>query len=219
MTVTNWPASLLRREVVLFPIFLKLAGRRCLVVGAGRVAEAKIQSLLTAEAKIHVVAPRSTQTIQQWVREGRISWDARSFEPADLGKVSLVITATDSATVNQLVFQEACARGVLCNSVDDPENCDFYCPAVVRRGPLQIAISTSGNSPALAQRLRRDLEQQFVPEYEGWVRSLGDARSSLFARTLAPHQRRRWLHGIASDWSFQKFRRRGRRPAGGERSG
>src|SRR3974390_2131584 len=101
MTVTNWPASLQRREVVLFPVFLKLAGRRCLVVGAGRIAEAKIQSLLTAEAMIHVVAPRITQTIRRWVREERIAWDARSFEPADLEQVSLVITATDSATVNQ----------------------------------------------------------------------------------------------------------------------
>ncbi len=215
MAVTNWPSSSQKGELALFPVFLKLAGRRCLVVGAGQVAQAKIESLLTAEAKIHVVAPRSTQTIQQWVREERISWDARPFEPADLERVSLVITATDSETVNQLVFQEACARGVLCNSVDDPEHCDFYCPAIVRRGPLQIAISTSGNSPALAQRLRRDLEEQFGPEYEHWVRSLGEARASLFARTLSPHERRGWLHSIASDWNFQRFRLRGRRSAGG----
>ena len=218
MAVTNWPSSVQRRELVLFPIFLKLAGRRCLVVGAGQVAEAKIESLLTAEAKIHVVAPRCTQTIQQWVREERISWDARPFDPADLEQVSLVITATDSETVNRRVFQEACARGMLCNSVDDPEHCDFYCPAVVRRGPLQIAVSTGGNSPALAQRLRRELEKQFVPEYEGWVRWLGEARASLFARTLSPHQRRSWLHDIASDWSFQKFCRRIQRPLRGERA-
>ena len=219
MAVTNWPSSSQRRQVVLFPIFLKLAGRRCLVVGAGTIAEAKIESLLTTDAKIHVVAPRSTQTIQRWVREERISWDARPFEPADLEQVSLVITATDSETVNRRVFQEACARDCLCNSVDDPEHCDFYCPAVVRRGPLQIAISTGGDSPALAQRLRRELEEQFVPEYEGWVRSLGEARASLFARTLSPHQRRSWLHNIASDWNFQKFRRRGRKSPRSERPG
>ena len=203
---------------MLFPVFLKLAGRRCLVVGAGKVAEAKIESLLTAAAKIRVVAPRSTQTIQRWAREKRISWDPRPFEPADLKRISLVITATDLETVNQLVFQEACARGILCNSVDDPEHCDFYCPAIVRRGPLQIAISTSGNSPALAQRLRLDLEKQFGPEYECWVRSLGEARASLLARSLLPYQRRSWLHNIASDWSFRKFRRTGRRSLGGERS-
>ena len=215
--MTNWPSSSQSRELVLFPIFLKLAGRRCLVVGAGGIAESKIESLLTTEAKIHVVAPRSTQSIQRWVREERISWEARPFEPADLEQVSLVITATDSEAINQFVFQEACARGVLCNSVDDPEHCDFYCPAIVRRGPLQIAISTGGNSPALAQRLRRELEEQFAPEYEGWVRSLGKARASVFAQTLSPHQRRSWLHNIASDWNFQKFRRRRQRLLGAER--
>jgi uroporphyrin-III C-methyltransferase/precorrin-2 dehydrogenase/sirohydrochlorin ferrochelatase len=200
--------------MVLFPIFLKLAGRRCLVVGAGKIAEGKIASLLTAEAMIHVVAPRSTQTIQRWAKEERITWDARPFEPGDLEQVSVVITATDSEAVNQRVFQEARAREVLCNSVDDPEHCDFYYPAIVRRGPLQIAISTGGNSPALAQRLRRDLEQQFVPEYEDWVSWLGEARASLFARALLPHQRRSWLHNIASDWSFQRFRRRSSKVAG-----
>jgi precorrin-2 dehydrogenase len=218
MAVTNWPSSSQRKEVALFPMFLKLAGRRCLVVGGGRIAESKIESLLTSEAKIHVVAPRSTQAIQQWAREERISWEAREFEPPDLEQVWLVITATDSETVNQFVFNEACARGVLCNSVDDPQRCDFYCPAIVRRGPLQIAISTGGNSPALAQRLRRELEEQFGPEYAGWVRSLGEARASLFAQALSPHQRRSWLHNMASDWNFQKFRRRSLRSLGGERS-
>jgi len=218
MAVTKRPSSFQGREAMLFPIFLKLAGRRCLVVGAGKIAEAKIESLLAAAAKILVVAPRCTQTIQRWAREERISWNPRPFQPADLERISLVITATDCEIVNQLVFQEACARGILCNSVDDPEHCDFYCPAIVRRGPLQIAISTSGNSPALAQRLRRELEEQFGPEYECWVRSLGEARASLFARTLLPHQRRSWLHNIASDWNFRKFRRTSRRSLGGERS-
>ena len=219
MVVTNWPSSSQGKELVLFPLFLKLAGRRCLVVGAGKIAEGKIESLLAAEARIRVVAPRSTQTIQRWVREERVSWDARPFEPADLERVSLVITASNSETVNHRVFQEASAHGVLCNSVDDPEHCDFYYPAVVRRGPLQIAISTGGNSPALAQRLRRELEEQFVPEYEGWVRSLGEARASLFARTLSLHQRRSWLHIIASDWSFEKFRGKGRKSLRSGRSG
>jgi precorrin-2 dehydrogenase / sirohydrochlorin ferrochelatase len=218
MAVTNWPSSPQGREVALFPIFLKLAGRRCLVVGAGRIAESKIESLLTSEAKIHVVAPRSTPNIQRWAREQRISWAPRVFEPIDLDQVWLVITATDCDRVNHLVFKEASARGVLCNSVDDPERCHFYCPAIVRRGQLQIAISTGGKSPALAQRLRGELEKQFVPEYEGWVRSLGEARASLFARTLLPYQRRRWLHSIASDWHFQRFRRRERRSTEIERS-
>jgi precorrin-2 dehydrogenase len=218
MAVTNWPPSFQRREMVLFPIFLKLAARRCLVVGAGKVAESKIESLLLTDAKVHVVAPRGTQTIERWARERKISWDLRPFEAIDLEQVSLVIAATDSEAINHFVFGEARARGVLCNSVDDPEHCDFYCSAIVRRGQLQIAISTGGNSPALAQRLRRELEEQFGKEYEGWVRWLGDARASLFARTLSPHQRRNWLHSIAGELSFQKFRQRSRRALGGERS-
>ncbi len=218
MAVTNWPSHSLRREVVLFPIFLKLAARRCLVVGAGTVAESKIESLLLTDARIHVVAPRGTQTIEQWAREEKISWDMRPFEATDLEQVSLVIAATDSETINHMVFEEARARGVLCNSVDDPEHCDFYCPAIVRRGQLQIAISTGGNSPALAQRLRCELEEQFGPQYEGWVRWLGEARASLFARALSPRQRRNWLHAIAGELSFQKFRQRGRRAVGGELS-
>ncbi len=218
MAVTIWPSSRQPTEVVLFPIFVKLAARRCLVVGAGRIAESKIESLLLTGAKIRVVGPRATPTVERWAREEKISWDMRPFEVADLQQVSLVIAATDSEAVNHLVFREARTRGVLCNSVDDPEHCDFYCPAIVRRGQLQIAISTGGNSPALAQRLRRELEEQFGKEYEGWVRWLGEARSSLFARTLSPHQRRHWLHTIASDLSFQRFRQRRRRSLGGEHS-
>ena len=203
---------------MLFPMFLKLAGRRCLVIGAGAVAESKIESLLTAGAQVHVIAPCATRSIQRWGSESRISWEARVFAPSDLEGVTLVIAATDSPAVNEHVFEEARRRGILCNSVDDPEHCDFYCAAVARRGPLQIAISTGGNSPALAQRLRRELEEQFDPEYEGWVRSLGEARASSFARTLTPHRRRNWLHTIASDWSFQRFRRRSRKSQGAEHS-
>jgi precorrin-2 dehydrogenase len=218
MAVTNWPPSLQRRDAVLFPIFLKLAARRCLVVGAGKIAESKIESLLLTDAKIQVVAPRGTQTIERWARETKISWDVRPFEATDVEQVSLVIAATDSEEVNHLVFGEARARGIFCNAVDDPEHCDFYCPAIVRRGPLQIAISTGGNSPALAQRLRRELEEQFGAEYEDWVRWLGEARASLFARTLSPPQRRKWLHSMAGELSFQKFRQRSGRALGGERS-
>jgi len=218
MAVTNWPSSSQPREIALFPIFLKLAARRCLVVGAGKVAESKIEGLLLTDARIHVVAPRGTQTIERWARDKKIAWDMRPFEVADLQQVSLVIAATDSEAVNHLVFREARARGALCNSVDDPERCDFYCPAIVRRGQLQIAISTGGNSPALAQRLRRELEEQFGPEYEDWVRSLGEARVSLFARALSPPERRSWFHTIAGDLSFRRFRQRGRRSLGGEPS-
>jgi precorrin-2 dehydrogenase/sirohydrochlorin ferrochelatase len=182
----------------LFPMFLKLDGRRCLVVGAGSVAEAKIESLLATEAAVRVVAPRSTPKVREWARAGRIEWEAREYGPGDLLGVFLVIAATGSPALHDEIYTEARRRGVLCNAVDEPERCDFYFPAVVRRGELQIAISTGGLSPALAQRLRKDLEQQFGPEWEQWLQKLGQTREELLSIPMPPEQRKRLLHQYAS---------------------
>ncbi len=186
----------------MFPIFLKLDGRRVLVVGAGTVAEGKIRGLLEARASIQVVAPEAVLQVQKWAWEGVVEWKARAFQPSDLDQVSLVIAATSSSELNAQVLKEAQARRVLCNAVDDPENCDFYYPAVVRRGDLQIAISTNGRSPALAQRLRRELEEQFGPEYEEWVEELGRAREQLTVQKLDTEPRRKLLHQLASREAF-----------------
>src|SRR5438876_10379142 len=179
-------------------MFLKLQGRPCLVVGAGTVAEGKIGSLLLAGATVRVVAPQAHAAVLEWARTGVIRWEAREFSPLDLDNVFLVIAATSSNEVNESVFREAQRRDVLCNVVDHPQHCDFYYPAVVRRGQLQIAISTAGESPALAQRLRRELEIQFGPEYESWVEQLGKRRRDLFARDINPEERHRQLHELAS---------------------
>lgn len=187
----------------LFPIFLKLEGRRCLVVGAGKVGEPKIESLLAAHAEVSVVAPEATAAVETWVRDGSITWHRRAFEPNDLDGAFLVITATSSQEANEAVFLEAQRRGILCNSVDDPEHCDFFYPAVVRRGDFQVAISTAGNSPALAQRLRTELEKQFGPEYAEWVSELGRVRGELFASDINPEERRQKLHELASREAFQ----------------
>jgi precorrin-2 dehydrogenase/sirohydrochlorin ferrochelatase len=187
----------------LFPIFLKLVGRRCLVVGAGKVGEPKIQSLLSANARVVVVAPEATAAVQDWAQSGAIDWKRRSFEPTDLDSVFLVISATSSDDVNESVFLEARQRGILCNSVDDPEHCDFFYPAIVRRGDFQIAISTGGHSPALAQRLRSELEAQFGPEYASWVSELGRVREQLFGTDIDPEKRRQLLHELASKEAFR----------------
>lgn len=186
----------------MFPMFLKLEGRQCVVVGAGPTADGKIGSLLDAGASVRVVAPQAVQPIRKRAKDGTIDWYCRGFEPQDLDGAFLVITATSSPEVNAQVFQEARKRGVLCNSVDDPENCDFYYPAVVNRGDLQIAISTNGRSPALAQRLRKELEEQFGPEYEAWVKELGEARNHLTAQKVPVEPRRKLLHEIASQEAF-----------------
>ena len=189
----------------LFPVFLKLKGRRCLVVGAGTVAEAKIRSLLECGADVHVVGPKATETLKQWARKGKLVWHARSFEPSDLEGMFLVVVATSSRRLNEYVYQEAARRRVLCNVVDDPAHCDFYYGAVVRSGPLQIAISTSGRSPALAQQLKRELEKRFGPEYGAWVEQLGETRRRLLAQTMGPKRRRRLLHHLASGEGYAAF--------------
>jgi precorrin-2 dehydrogenase/sirohydrochlorin ferrochelatase len=190
--------------MTLFPMFMKLEGRSCLVVGAGTVGEPKINSLVTAGASVRVVALHATAAVAEWAQAGAITWEARAFNSADLDGTFLVIAATNSSDVNAAIFHQARERNILCNVVDDPEHCDFYYPAVVRRGDLQLAISTKGQSPALAQRIRRELEMQFGPEYGAWLEELGRARQQLFASKIDPEQRRRLLHELASREAFKK---------------
>ncbi|HTT82643.1 MAG TPA: bifunctional precorrin-2 dehydrogenase/sirohydrochlorin ferrochelatase, partial [Rhizomicrobium sp.] len=133
----------------LFPAFIKLARRRCLVVGAGRVALEKIPSLLAAEADVRVIAPRVHKEIHALANSGRIALAERVWSPGDLDGIFLVIAATDDPAVNAAVYDAAVERNILCNSVDDPPHCDFYFGSVVSRGDLQIAISTAGQSPAV----------------------------------------------------------------------
>jgi len=180
----------------LFPMFVKLEGRPVLLVGAGPVAESKISGLLSSGALVTVVAPEATPTIVGLADKGTLQWHKRAFRPGDLDGVALVVAAVPSH-VARAIYEEAQTRGVLCNSVDDPEHCDFYYPAVVSRGDLQIAISTGGHSPALAQRLRIQLELQFGPEYGEWIQQLGTARRELFATEMDPAERKRRLHELA----------------------
>jgi precorrin-2 dehydrogenase/sirohydrochlorin ferrochelatase len=189
--------------MTLFPMFMKLEGRSCLVVGAGTIGEPKIGSLIAADASIRVVAPHATAAVAEWAQTGAINWEARTFNSADLDGTFMVIAATNSRDVNAAIFHEARQRNILCNVVDDPEYCDFYYPAVVRRGDLQLAISTNGQSPALAQRIRRELEIQFGPEYGDWLEELGRMRQQLFASKIDPEERRRLLHDLASREAFK----------------
>ena len=196
----------------LFPLFLKLEGRHCLVVGAGTVAEGKIAGLLDTGVRLRVVAPEATQQVRAWAEAGKLDWQQRAFQTTDLEGTFLVVAATSSTAVHEQIFAEAQRLGVLCNVVDVPPLCDFYYPAVVRRGDLQIAISTAGESPALAQRLRKELEEQFGPEYEHWLESLGEARDKLMAdKNLDPEERTRRLHELVTREAFEAFRRQ-RRP-------
>lgn len=196
-----------RSAAELFPMFLKLAGRRCLVVGAGAIAESKIESLLKAGARVKVVAPEATEKVRRWARAKRITWRARAYRPEDLRRAFLVIAATSFTKLHRAIFRQARGAGVLCNAVDDPPNCDFYYPALVRRGSLQIAISTGGASPSLAARLRAELERQFGPEYSAWLKRLGRERAGILRRVPEAAARRKILHRLAGAARYQAFRR------------
>src|SRR3984893_19228553 len=185
-------------------MFVKLERRSRLVVGAGTLGEPKISSLIAAGASVRVVALDATVAVTEWARTGAITWEARAFNSADLDNTFMVIAATNARALNAAIFHEAQQRNILCNVVDDPEYCDFYYPAVVRRGDLQIAISTNGHSPALAQRIRRELEIQFGPEYGEWLEELGRTRHQLFASKIDPEQRRRLLHELSSREAFEQ---------------
>jgi precorrin-2 dehydrogenase/sirohydrochlorin ferrochelatase len=182
----------------LFPMFLKLEGRQCLVVGAGKIGEPKIGGLLDTGARIRVVSRDASPTVREWAHEGKIELELRAFAAGDLDGAFLAVVATNSRSLNERVYHEAQRRGVLCNVVDVPDLCDFFYPAVVRRGDLQIAISTAGQSPSLAQKIRQQLEKQFGPGYAAWVAELGETRRLILASDLDKERKLELLHTLAS---------------------
>ena len=183
----------------LFPIFLKLTARPCLVVGAGNLAESKIESLRAAHAAVTVIAPEASPRITDLAAGGEIAWHPRPYAPGDIPpNTFLVVTATDVRAVNRAVYLEAQSKGILCNAVDDPPFCDYYFPSVVRRGDLQIAISTAGASPALAQRLRKEINAQLPLDAGDWLTDLGNLRREVTQIEPLNEARKMLLHELAT---------------------
>jgi len=190
----------------LYPLFLNLQGRTCVVVGGTEMAEGKTRELVDAGARIRLIAPEVTNQISAWVQEGKLHWEPKVHEAGDLREAYLVVSVADTDT-NARVFADAEAQHIFCNAVDDIQHCSCYASAVVHRGPLQIAISTAGNSPALAQRLRKEFEGQFGEEYGPWVEHLGKTRAVLLQDNgVAGEVRRKMLHEQASAAAFENFR-------------
>ncbi|QHN03741.1 bifunctional precorrin-2 dehydrogenase/sirohydrochlorin ferrochelatase [Granulicella sp. WH15] len=182
----------------LFPIFLKLTGRRCLVVGAGNLAASKIESLRAGHADVTVIAPEAGEAVAELAASGEVTWIKRAFEAGDVAEGTfLVVTATNIGAVNRAVYLEAQEKNVLCNAVDDPPFCDFYFPSVVRRGDLQIAISTAGASPALAQRLRKEINAQLPLDTGDWLTDLGNLRREVVQMEPLNEERKLLLHQLA----------------------
>ena len=160
-----------------FPAFLDLRERRCLVVGGGEIGERKARELLACHARVTVVSPCLTAELQTLAQTDRLVWRARTFLRSDVRRCALVIAATGIPAVDTAVAAEARRRGVLVNAVDRPAQCDFIFGSILRRGELQIAVSTGGRSPALAREIRRRLEPMFGPEYAELVEQVGRERA------------------------------------------
>ncbi|NLB87655.1 MAG: bifunctional precorrin-2 dehydrogenase/sirohydrochlorin ferrochelatase [Syntrophomonadaceae bacterium] len=159
-----------------YPIYINLHNKSCLIVGGGLVAERKVSNLLDYGANVIVVSPQVTPIIDDYADKGLITLIKRTFEPEDLDDIFIVFIATDDSDTNQFIADLCRTRKILVNAVDDPPNCDFFVPAVVRRGSLAVAISTEGKSPMLARHLRMELEDYFVAAYEEYVDLLGEYR-------------------------------------------
>jgi precorrin-2 dehydrogenase / sirohydrochlorin ferrochelatase len=155
---------------------LKLSGRRGVVVGGGEIGLEKVEGLLACDADVTLVAPAALDELQSLAREGSIAWERREYEPGDLEGTFIVIACTDDTDINIRVFDDAERRAMLVNIVDVPPLCNFILPAIVRTGPLAIAISTAGASPALAKRMKREVSELFGEEYARLAIMLNDAR-------------------------------------------
>jgi precorrin-2 dehydrogenase/sirohydrochlorin ferrochelatase len=177
---------------------LKLTGRRCLVVGAGDVGLEKIEGLLACDARVDVIAPEACTGVLDLVAAGDVQWTRRQFEPGDLEGRFLAIAATSDTEANIAVFEEADRRSMLCNVVDVPPLCSFILPAIVRSGPLAIAISTAGASPALAKRMKREIAETYGEPYARLAVALNDARGWAKATLPTYRDRKEFFEGIVN---------------------
>lgn len=180
------------------PVFLRVEGLSCVVVGGGDMAERRVRALLEAHARVTLIAQAPTPALDAMAQAGTIVHRSCDFQSTDLDGAALVYVATDDSAVNARVSAEARRRAIPVNVADAPELCSFIAPAVVRRGPLQIAVSTSGASPAMARRLRAELEARFGPEYSQALEIMRAARRLLREREPDPQARARRLNALAA---------------------
>ena len=190
-----------------YPIGLDISGRRCLVIGAGEVGERKAQRLLECGARVSVVGRELTPALAGLAREGRIDHIPGDYDKGLLEGAFLVIGATDDRVVNERIFRDARKRGVLANIVDDPEHCDFILPALCRQGDLVITVATGGKSPALAKKLRKELEEHYGPEYETLLKIMGELRGKIIDRGEGSDENRKLFEALVDSDILEPIRK------------
>jgi siroheme synthase-like protein len=189
-----------------YPIYLDLKERRALVVGGGAIAAGKVRQLVAAGAHVCVVSPALVGELSELAAFGLIEYRHKRFDESDLDGVSLVISATDEQPVNEAVARAAAARGLLCNVVDQPALCNFITPALVTRGNLQISVSTGGDSPSLAQRVKREIADLIGDEYGELLELAAEVRAEAKRRIPSFEQRRALLHAFAESEALELVR-------------
>ncbi len=188
----------------LLPVILRVASKKCVVVGGGNVAAQKVKQLLECGASVVVVSPDLCSELTNFSEQGQIQWLPMRYEPSVLEDAFLVFACTDDMEVNQRVFVDCEARKIWCNVVDVPELCNFYMPSILRRGDLVIAVSTSGNSPALARRVRLFLESIIGDEFGVLVRLLSEMKGEMRRTLKTVEQRRKFIDRVWSSniWQY-----------------
>ncbi len=190
-----------------YPIGLDISGRRCLVIGSGEVGERKAQRLLECGARVCVVGKQLTPALSRLAQAGRIAHIPGNYDEAHLEGVFLVIGATDDRDVNERIYRDARKRRVLANIVDDPDRCDFILPALCRQGDLVITVATGGKSPALAKKLRRELEERYGPEYEVLLKIMGELRGKIIERGQGPDENRKVFETLVESDILEHIRK------------
>jgi precorrin-2 dehydrogenase/sirohydrochlorin ferrochelatase len=189
-----------------YPINLDVQNRECLVVGGGGVGERKVKTLLECGALVTVVTTDATEALQTLASERSISLKTREYEPSDMEGKFLVIGATDNEEVNEKISKDAAERKLLCNIADRPAACNFVLPAIARQGDLLIAISTSNKSPAVARRIRQNLEKEFGPEYALLLNLMGAIRQKLLSESKSPEAHKRVFEQLLDEGLLEMIR-------------
>ena len=183
-----------------YPIYVELHEQPCIVIGGGNIAEGKVEGLLTAGAQVTIISPSLTSHLHTLVEQNKVAYISRTYQHGDLAGAFMVICATDQAEINHQVWQEASANRQLVNVVDDTPRCNFIAPAILRKGDLNIAISTGGKAPALAVRLKERLQKEIGPQYARFLELSGQLREPL-ARNIPDFEARKklWYELVDSD--------------------